>query len=146
MNTGVLPKKIWDQIQIFEDSCWVWLGSPSGSGYGRVTWEGKREPAHRVIYKLLVGEIPDGLDLDHLCRNRTCVYPNHLDPVPRLVNLWRSPIFNGNRTHCPKGHLRTPENTCIQKRGRYEMKSCRECRRIKSQIRWHINQLKKICA
>ena len=69
--------------------CWMWDGWNSGNGYGKVWWEGKGEMAHRVVYELLVGPIPEGLILDHTCRNRGCCNPAHVEPVTTLVNTLR---------------------------------------------------------
>jgi hypothetical protein len=69
--------------------CWLWTGATNGDGYGRTEWDEGQQPAHRVAYELIVGPIPDGLDLDHLCRVHACVRPEHLDPVTRRENLAR---------------------------------------------------------
>jgi hypothetical protein len=71
--------------------CWLWLGSDSGNGYGKVSIDGKDMMVHRVVYELLVGPIPDGLVLDHIprCRCRRCCNPDHLEPVTIQVNTHR---------------------------------------------------------
>lgn len=79
------------------DSCWLWLGAQNGKGYGRFTLSGRngwKRSAHRYAYELLVGPIAAGLDLDHLCRNRLCVNPEHLEPVTRRENLRRAGILD----------------------------------------------------
>src|ERR1700751_234362 len=89
--------------------CWEWHGYVSKRGYGFFHAFGRPRPAHRVAYEIYVGEIPGGLDLDHLCRNRSCVNPAHLQPVTRQINILRGivPFIGGNnnriKTHCPKG-------------------------------------------
>lgn len=75
------------------NDCWIWTGAISGNGYGQI-WGDKNGkqmslPAHRVVYGLLVGEIPDKLDIDHLCRNKTCVNPAHLEPISHQENIIR---------------------------------------------------------
>jgi hypothetical protein len=72
--------------------CWVWLGAPTSTGYGSVSIGNVTYRAHRVSYQIHIGPIPDGLQLDHVCRNRICVRPSHLEPVTNQENAERSPI------------------------------------------------------
>lgn len=113
-------------------TCWEWTGGKVGRGYGAAYVDGVQRPAHRVAYEELRGPVPDGLDLDHLCRNRACVNPDHLEPVSRRVNLLRSPITltarKAAQVECVNGHEFTPENTAINKNG---TRRCRECVRIR---------------
>lgn len=90
---GVRPERltrdtIWQRVDITVDGCWTWLGRLH-NGYGYLKQHGRDVAAMRLIYEWLVGPIPDGLDLDHLCRNRACVRPDHLEPVTRTENLRR---------------------------------------------------------
>lgn len=113
--------------------CWIWQGSTCGGGYGRVSLDGHPRQAHRVIYEQSVGAIPDGLHLDHLCRQRDCVNPAHLEPVTVRVNLLRGVGFsarNAAKTHCVAGHEFTPENTYVRENGRRDCKTCKS-RRMK---------------
>lgn len=115
------------------NGCWIWLGSRDRAGYGRILVKEHEKyanrHAHRIAYQEFVGSVPEGLELDHLCRVRACVNPDHLEPVTRRENLRRSPLTPGSRTHCPQGHPYTPENTYLwtDKNGS-ERRHCRTCR------------------
>ncbi|HEY9413733.1 MAG TPA: HNH endonuclease signature motif containing protein [Pseudonocardia sp.] len=124
-------------------SCWHWTGTLNKEGYGSFSTRGKTSPAHRFAYQLLVGPVPDGLQVDHLCHgwdddcaggstclHRRCVNPEHLEPVPAGVNNARgnSPSAAASRrTHCPRGHAYDETNTAITAAG---WRRCRECRRF----------------
>ncbi len=88
----------WSKVEKQPDGCWLWLGARSNNGYGHTTYRGdagqlRHISAHRRAYSLLRGPIPTGLDLDHLCRVRHCVNPDHLEPVTRSLNLRRGHAF-----------------------------------------------------
>jgi hypothetical protein len=117
------------------DGCWNWT-SGTKRGYGQYRLWGRSWGAHQISYKLLVGEIPVGLELDHLCRNTLCVNPSHLEPVTPFENKMRAPNFTANRTHCPKGHEYTPDNTYKMPKGG---RGCRPCRREYTR-RWYARQ------
>ena len=109
------------------DDCWEWLAYRQRNGYGKFGrgGRGSMTTAHRVAYELTFGPIPDGLNIDHLCRNRGCVNPSHLEAVSQRVNLLRGET-NSAKTHCVNGHEFTPENTKIESNG---ARRCLTCRR-----------------
>lgn len=94
--------------------CWLWNGAHIGTGYPE-TWNGTRPLlAHRVAHELWNGPVPDGFEVDHLCRNTRCLNPEHLEAVEPVVNNLRSrsaAAVNARKTHCVNGHEFTPENT-----------------------------------
>jgi hypothetical protein len=107
------------------DACWLWLKSTGNHGYGQ-TWDGiSVRLAHRVAYTLAVGPIPPGLTIDHICRTRRCCNPAHLRPLSNLANA----TDNGqaDKTHCPRGHGYTVENTRHNDRGH---RWCRTCQLV----------------
>lgn len=109
--------------------CWPWTGALS-QGYGHLTYRSRTRKAHQVAFELLVGSVPAGMELDHLCRNRACVSPAHLEPVTHQENLLRggSPSAkHAAKTHCDSGHEFTPENTRIYGSG---WRRCRTCHRL----------------
>lgn len=117
--------------------CWIWTGAvipdggPRGAGYGRFKWSGTTRLAHRASYELLVGQIPDGLQIDHLCFVRSCVNPEHLQPVTARENLLRSPTastLNIGKTHCIRGHEFTVANTYTSPQGKRDCRACRSLR------------------
>lgn len=118
------------------DDCWVWQGTILKRGYGRIMRFGKQLHAHRMVWELLVGPLPKDLVLDHLCRNRACVNPDHLEPVPNEVNVMRGEgvcARNARKTHCPQGHAYDETNTYVHKNGRG--RSCRACARTRTRER-----------
>lgn len=109
------------------DSCWEWTAGKNWKDYGKFWFEGKTQPAHRVAYILTHGSIPAGLTIDHLCRNRACVKPDHLEAVTIQENLRRSPIRPEALTNCPQGHAYTAGNTySVRSKGGF-MRMCATC-------------------
>lgn len=120
--------RFWDRVeQNGPDECWPFRGGVNRvTGYGSSHLFGQSN-AHRVAYFLTKGPIPEGLTLDHLCRNRQCVNPAHLEAVPHRINILRSPTaapaVNARRTHCKHGHPFSGDNLIVTKHGR----RCRTC-------------------
>lgn len=129
--------RFWGRVQK-TDACWLWTGWVNPGGYGRVTIGGRPRLAHRVAYELTRGSIPDALTLDHLCFVKTCVNPDHLEPVTAEINFARAAVAgrligNGEehrrKTHCPHGHPYDAVNTHVNPRG---SRTCRTCSRVSS--------------
>ena len=143
-----LGRSIADRIDASGD-CWLWTGTQSGpgrefdGGYGVINIggrAGRQVPIHRVIWETLVGPIPDGLEIDHLCRVHNCVNPDHLEPVTHAENVRRG-FGQGNGwqhlTHCKHGHEFTVGNTHVRKRDGARI--CRTCRRLATR-KWRANR------
>lgn len=112
--------------------CWEWVGWRSPEGYGKMKAQGKMKFAHRLMYEVERGEIPDGMVIDHLCRNRGCVNPNHLEAVTRGTNAIRgnTPIAeNAAKTHCHKGHPLMGDNLKYEFPNGQRRRRCRTCHR-----------------
>jgi hypothetical protein len=114
-------------------NCWQWLaGKDTRGGYGEfAVRRGEVVRTHKFLYEILMGVVPKELVLDHLCRNRSCVNPWHLEPVTQKVNVLRgeSPCsINSKKTHCKNGHRFSEENTYVQP-SRLNGRSCRVCRK-----------------
>lgn len=128
--------RFWEKVDKSAD-CWAWLASTNEDGYGRFTLAERQRGAHRVAYEWLVGPVPKGLVIDHLCKNRACVNPAHMQPVTNRENVLRgvsANAINAAKTHCIRGHEFTPENT--YRPPKYPtIRQCRECRRLRDAAR-----------
>jgi hypothetical protein len=123
-TSGVFGEDDWYDF----GECWIWIGGSFSNGYGQFKMpdSNKKIYAHRYAYLDIIGTIPDGYVLDHLCRTRACVNPTHLQPVLPVVNILRGHL---KYTHCPYGHVRSHYNTIYQDKKIY-CKSCMGTRDI----------------
>ena len=121
--------RFWQKVEKRNDGCWQWIGGTKAAGYGQFAVNGKKVIAHRWSYEFFVGPIGDGLEIDHLCRNPSCVRPDHLEPITIAENRARRVAA---KTSCIHGHAYTPENTIYQmdKQG-YQNRYCRACNLLK---------------
>lgn len=143
-----LPERFWAKTRVedrgYETPCLTWIAYVLPNGYGRFQWNGEVRGAHVVAYEVRHGEIPKRLDgdravVDHLCRNRDCVNVDHMELVTNRVNILRGETIiaaNAAKTHCPRGHEYTPENTYVHPTGgdrhcRICMKAARERRSVR---------------
>lgn len=125
------PIERWLPKVVVTETCWRWTGSiDSTTGYGKFGYNRKTQPAHRFAYEHFRGTIPKGLVIDHVCRNRWCVNPAHLEPMTLMENLLKGDrshlSYNALKTHCPKGHPLSGVNLWVNKRGG---RHCRACNR-----------------
>lgn len=122
--------RFWELIEPADgDECRLWLGRITNHGYGFWCVDGVVFSTHRLAYELAIGPIPTGLTIDHLCRNRACCNPHHLEPVTNRENVMRGAGFgaiNARKTHCSRGHEYTPENTYRRPDGP-GWRKCRTC-------------------
>ncbi len=136
-NTNNMKRKVkneegrfWSHVTKSDDGCWRWTGATNGHGYGCFWTETKTWGAHRYAYEKKLGAIPNGMVLDHLCRNRLCVNPEHLEIVPQVENVRRGEslaVANRAKTHCVNGHRFDQKNTYVRRRAWGESRECRKC-------------------
>ena len=124
MNIESIP---WEDVDA-TGICWQWLRPPTHYGYGQLVREGVHWYTHRLAWTVLVGPIPDGMTLDHLCRNRLCCNPDHLELVTPAENKRRGysqNAINARKTHCPSNHEYAGDNLVVRRGQR----CCRQCER-----------------
>jgi hypothetical protein len=127
--------RFWEKVDK-SGECWLWTAGKESEGYGRFKLNGKGCKAHRISYELEVGPIPEGLQIDHLCRVRHCVNPEHLEAVTQRENILRGvgiTARHAQATHCPQGHEYNEANTYTNRQER----SCRVCNRVRHRVRYH---------
>lgn len=143
---AAVPERFWSKVDkhgpvpAYAPSlgpCWIWTAAQI-TGYGIFWMNGHNVFAHRLLYEAERGSVPDGLQLDHLCRIRNCVRPDHLEPVTALENQLRGNGFaavNLAKTHCPKGHQFNRIPACGRRRPRRACSTCRnDARRAKRRL------------
>ena len=148
MTSQLLPPRFLSKIEIdSQTNCWNWIASKYPNGYGQfvhgLNGRFKGIGAHRYAYELLVGPIPEGLQIDHLCRNRACVNPSHMEAVTQRVNLLRGETIaarQARQTQCVRGHPFNEVNTYSWK-GHRKCRACgRACARARRQAKDSITQ------
>lgn len=126
---ATLDDRFWSRVRK-SDRCWEWDGAHLASGYGSFRHQGQARVVHRLTYEATFGPIQDGLQIDHLCRNRGCCNPDHLEAVSQKINLLRGVGFsaeNARKERCPDGHI----YDAINYRGDRECSTCKRMRRRK---------------
>lgn len=137
-GSGRRPKPVVDRLMELSvpepnTGCWLWIAKVNHSDYGLMTMAGRKRArlrqAHRVSYEQFIGPIPEGMHIDHKCRQRRCINPEHLEAVTPRENTMRTDnvvAVNARKTVCKNGHEFTPENTYIRP-GEHGARSCRKC-------------------
>ena len=124
-----LPRRFWAKVLPVQSGCWIWIGALSGNGYGSFgDVAGHVVNVHRHAYLTLVGPVAPGMHLDHLCRERSCCNPDHLEVVTHAENVRRGDAGKhwALRTHCPRGHAYDEKNTRWRS-DRINSRDCRAC-------------------
>lgn len=130
--------RFWSKVDKQFLGCWLWRGSLVTKGYGKFKAKGKTISAHRAGYQLLKGTVPSGLTLDHLCRVRSCVNPDHLEPVTAKENVLRGTgltALSAKKTHCIRGHELAGSNLLRSNLKRGE-RHCRTCANDWQREKW----------
>lgn len=127
-----MNERFWAKVNKTDSGCWKWTSEISHKGYGRVWWNRRLLFAHRVAYEIENGPIPDGLCVDHLCRNRACVRPDHMELVTPKENVRRG-LKVALKTHCVHGHRFEGRNVYTEPGTGW--RACRTCRKIRQLVR-----------
>lgn len=137
-NHMTTKDRVLAKIRKDPNGCWTWLGGINPKGYGTIMINYKHYIAHRLVYEFLIGPIPEGLTLDHLCRNRAYVNPEHLEPVTNAENVLRGEGIsarNARKTHCKRGHSLEDSYTTLCPSGNIG-RICKKC------VKYHKNKHK----
>ena len=128
-----------------QKGCVFWAAAVNRDGYGQFWVNGRSVKAHRWAYEYFKGPIPEGLQLDHLCRNRNCVNPAHLEPVTGRENVLRGDTgkHEADKTHCPKGHEYAGANLYIDPRGKRQCRTCGAAKQQRYRARQKTNKTKQ---
>ena len=121
MSAADAPQRFWKQTDTTGE-CWRWLGGKTISGYGQLSVHYRKVLAHRFAYELLVAPIPEGMEIDHLCHERDCVNPAHMEVVTHAENVRRT----RPKPYCPQGHAMTGANVAMRADTGHRI--CRQCR------------------
>lgn len=130
LHDSAIAARLWSGARADGTGCWLWQRCRTSSGYGLINIRGRNRRAHRVAYEIVKGPIPAGLTIDHRCRGRACINPDHLEAVTNRENVMRGdtiPARNAAKTHCLNGHPFDEENTQVSAAGH---RRCRTCRRL----------------
>ena len=130
---GTPFERMWNKFLV-GDGCWDWTAGVDADGYGRIgIWENGRSTSRRafkLLWEMFNGPVPDGLELDHLCRRPICIRPGHLEPVTHEENCRRKEPYQLQKTHCPQGHPYSGDNLYVPPSGKG--RSCRICMRARA--------------
>lgn len=128
---GIITPRVCSKLAYDQTTgCWLWTGVLSSHGYGFVRWHGKMVSVHRLVYRLLRGEINDGLQVDHLCRNRKCANPSHMELVTNRENVLRGngpTATNARKDSCKNGHTYSEDTTYYRIRRGCTSRCCKIC-------------------
>lgn len=136
MLKKMLPDRFMAKVDIQPDGCWLWTANTT-NGYGRFSMDHRAVRAHRFSYQQIIGAIPEDLEIDHLCRKKSCCNPIHLEAVTHKENMRRAGLAgvgkrNRDKTHCPQGHPYDDENTYHRPGGG---RHCQKCQRARTRKR-----------